>query len=155
MPRRHGLADAEGIADREHAVADLDLVAVGEGDRRQVLGVDLDDGDVGLRVAADDLGRQLAAVVERDRDRLGAVDHVVVGHDVAVGADDDAGAEAALGRPPGRGWQAVAEELAKVGSIRPGNGFPSPPWLSHHLARLHLDGDLDDARGDRLPREAA
>ena len=53
-------------------------------------GVDLEHRDVGLRVAADDLGGQFAAVVEADEDLVGVAavlvaDDVVVGEDVAVG----------------------------------------------------------------------
>jgi hypothetical protein len=38
-----------------------------------------------------------AAVGEHDLDLVGAFDHVVVGQDVAVGADDDAAAQPGLG----------------------------------------------------------
>ena len=64
--------------------------------------VDLQQGDVGGRVAADDLGRDGASAVavlvgaEVDLDLAGAFDDVVVGQDVAVGRDDEAGAAAAL-----------------------------------------------------------
>src|SRR3546814_9828504 len=48
---------------------------------------------VGGRVAADDLGRIGGLIAETNRHLAGAVDHVVVGHHVAVGIDDEAGAE--------------------------------------------------------------
>ena len=61
--------------------------------------VGLDHGEVGQRVGADD-GRLLGgAVVEVHRDLAalpGDRDHVVVGEDLAVGADDDAGPGALL-----------------------------------------------------------
>ena len=63
------------------------------------LAVGLDDGEVGDRVAAEDLGLRVAAVVERDGDRpaVGRGLHdVVVGEDLAVAADDDAGARTGL-----------------------------------------------------------
>jgi hypothetical protein len=52
-----GLGEGEGAADGEDPVADLGAVGVAELDGGQRLGrVDLDDGDVGLGVDADDLG---------------------------------------------------------------------------------------------------
>ena len=52
-----GLREAEGAADGEHPVADLCAVGVAELDGGQrLLGVDLDDGDVGVLVDADDRG---------------------------------------------------------------------------------------------------
>ena len=59
-------------------------------------GIDLEHRDVGVGIAADDLGLELAPVEQPDRDLLGAFDHVVVGEDVAVGRDDEAGAAALL-----------------------------------------------------------
>ena len=53
-------------------------------------------------VGADDLRLEAAAVGQLDGDLLGALDDVVVGEDVAVGADDDARAEPALARGCGR-----------------------------------------------------
>ena len=74
----------------------LSLSAIGHD--RQVLGVNLDHGDVGLGVAANDLGGELAAVLQGDFHVLGAVHDVVIGEDVAVFGDDDARAEAMLAR---------------------------------------------------------
>ena len=56
--------------------------------------VELDDGEVGGRVGADDGGLEDAAVVQRDLDAVlvGVADDVVVGHDVAGVVDDHAGA---------------------------------------------------------------
>ena len=73
------------------------------GDRGQTLGVDLEDGHVGVRIGADDLGLELTAVEQPDRHLLGALDHVVVGEDVAVGRDDEARAAALLDLGPLRG----------------------------------------------------
>ncbi len=63
---RHGLADAERIADGEHEVADLERVAVFEvdGGEAAVAAFDLEDGDVGLVVLHDDAGIELALVGE-------------------------------------------------------------------------------------------
>ena len=69
MPLRHRLADAEGIADGEHEVADLQRVGVAELHRRQrlALGVDAQHRQVGALVGEHDLGGELAAVGERSR----------------------------------------------------------------------------------------
>ncbi len=95
-----GLGEGEGAADGEHPVADLGAVGVAELDGGERLGrVDLDDGDVGLGIDADDLGGTafVVGVVgiggELDVDLVGFVDDVVVGDDVAAGVDDEAGAE--------------------------------------------------------------
>ena len=53
--RRHGAAEAEGIADRNHPVANPRPL-LGEFDERKVLlAVDLDQREIGLRIGADDL----------------------------------------------------------------------------------------------------
>src|SRR5207249_2351669 len=87
-------------------VADDQRVGAADLDRRQPAGVDLDDGQVGGGVPTEDPGRELAAVGQGDGDGGGAVDDVVVRHDDAVGAEDEAAAGALLGhgRPdPGEG----------------------------------------------------
>ena len=85
----------------------------GEVERRQVLRVDLDERDVGALVAADDLGGEFAAVGELHDDFGRAVDDVRVGDDVAVGAHDEARAQAArrLLRAHARAVRHAAEAL--------------------------------------------
>ena len=141
-----GFADAEGIADGEDAVADFGFRAVGEGDGGKIFRVDFDDGEVGLGIAADDLGGEFAAVGERDRHEVGAVDDVVVGHHVAVGADDDAGAEAVLWLRAHLG-EAIAEELAEGGMVEAGREVGA---AGGDALGLGLGGDFHDARGDAL-----
>ena len=62
----------------------------------EVRGVNLDEGEVGGGVGANDFGVVVAVVVEGHLEALGVGDDVVVGDDVAVFADDNAGAEANL-----------------------------------------------------------
>ena len=120
----HRAAEAERIADRHHPVADLRGVAVAEGDIGQRLaGVDLEQREIGLGIAADDLGRVFAAVLEDDLDLAGVADDVVVGDDIARGIDDEAGAERDALRPglsgacgkagPRRRWVLLVEEAAQ------------------------------------------
>ena len=52
---RHGAAEAERIADRDHPVADA-RITIRELDEREVVALDLDQREVGLGVGADDLG---------------------------------------------------------------------------------------------------
>ena len=111
---RHGLADAERVADRQHDVADADLVRVADGEGVQVLRVDLQHREVARRIGADDLGVERALVRELDADAIRAFDDVVVGQDVAVGRGDDAGAEPGLPRRALlRSLEAASEELAE------------------------------------------
>ena len=49
-------------------------------------------GHVGRRVAADDGGRDVGAVLERDGDLLRALDDVLVRHDVALVVEEPAAA---------------------------------------------------------------
>ena len=55
--------------------------------------VDLEQGEIGGGVGADEGRLDGLTVREADLDRLGAVDHVEVGHDVTVLVDHEAGAE--------------------------------------------------------------
>ena len=55
----------------------------------EILGVDLDQRDVGALVTADNLGLELAPVGQRDED-IGCIGHhVVVGQDRTIGGDDE------------------------------------------------------------------
>src|SRR3546814_16556906 len=61
--------------------------------RDEILGLDLEHGNVQLRVGAEKRGFQLAAVAQHDDDLVGIGRDVVIGHDVALlGVADDAGA---------------------------------------------------------------
>ena len=101
--RGHRVLQAEGIADGDDIVSDLELGRIPErhGDQIRLLG--LQDGDVRAFVAADDLGGKGPVVEQRDGDFAGVLHHMMIGDDVAVlRVDDDAGARAlelALARP--------------------------------------------------------
>ena len=64
---RDGLIQLVRVADREHPLGDLELRRVAPRHRRQIPGVDLQQRQVGGRIDADELGRHLALVGERDR----------------------------------------------------------------------------------------
>ena len=73
---------------------------------------DLQYGEVGFRIAADDAGGQFAAVVEGDFDLVGGFNHVVVGEDVAFGRHDHAGTQAGCALL-GTVVEPVAKEVAE------------------------------------------
>ena len=102
MPAVTVLAQPEWAADGDGPIADPRL-GVGELDERQIVRLDLQQGEVGLRIAANQLGFKGATVLEANANRIGTGDHVVVGHDVAVGRNGEARADAshlALMRTP-------------------------------------------------------
>src|SRR6185503_15987702 len=68
--------------------------------------------EIARRVVAHDGGRQHAAIRELDLHSVGAVHHVVVGQDVAVGVDDDAGAQTFLPRRAHAAAEAALVEVA-------------------------------------------
>ena len=88
----------------------LQLAAVAPGQRRIARVVDLDDGDVGLGVGADDRGDRLGAVVERHGDLLRAFDDVVVRQDVAAVVVDEPRAG-----PAGRGRRTAPSRAVRRG----------------------------------------
>ena len=96
---------AEGIADREDGISDLDHVRVAEHQRseRARVRVDLQHRRVGGRVLADDGRVDLVLAGERDLNLLRALDHVVVRDDVPGLVDHEAGAERLL--LLGRRWR--------------------------------------------------
>ena len=73
----------------------IDVVRIAEFDHRQRLGagVNLEDGQIGTLVLEQDAGLELAFVGKDDLDACGPPDHVIVGNDQPVRADDDAGPE--------------------------------------------------------------
>ena len=93
-----GLADAEGIADRQHDVADLQLVGIGKIERREffVHVFQPQHGEIAAGILEHDLGLEFTLVRQRDLDLIGALDDVVVGHDQAGRIDHHARSERAL-----------------------------------------------------------
>src|SRR5262249_46055329 len=82
---------------RQHAVADLHRITIAKleiGQRRSR--TDADNGQVVLAVAFDVLGDELTAVLERDLDPIGTIDHMEVRQHHSLGIDDETGAEAPL-----------------------------------------------------------
>ena len=115
----HGAAEAEGIADGNDPVTDLDIL-LGERDVGKLLAIrvlDLEQREIRLGILADQVGLALAAVVERQFDSRGVVHDMIVGHDKAVFGDNEAGALGAAKRAlsaratEGLGRARLTEEL--------------------------------------------
>jgi hypothetical protein len=88
---------------------------VAERQRSEPRAVDLEQGEVAGRIGSDPGRGQRPAIVQLHLDALRAVDHVMVREDIAVGADDDAGSEAALAARHRRpAAEAFAEEPAQL-----------------------------------------
>ena len=87
------LVEPERVADREHPLADLEVVGGSDRDRgRQRPGVvDPDHREVVVRRGPHELRSQDLARGQADREAAGAFDHVIVGDDVAGGVPDETG----------------------------------------------------------------
>ena len=91
-PCRHRAAESVGIADRDHPVADL-----GRPLRQGDVGIiarllDLEEREIRLRIRSDHFGVENLAVVHGHGDGLRILHDVIVGHDVAVVRNEEAGA---------------------------------------------------------------
>ena len=72
-------------------IAHIQAVAVAQRYVRQVLGLDLDDGNIVVLVSADILGVIAVAVVQCDLHGIGVAYHMVIGDDIAIRRQDEAG----------------------------------------------------------------
>lgn len=71
-------------------MSEFDVVRIAYRHDRQVLSVNLDECQVGVGICSNDPGRIICTVVEGHGDIRGAVDDMIIGDDVTVGADDHA-----------------------------------------------------------------
>ena len=146
-------AEAERIADRHHPVADPHLAGIAEGDGVQrLLGLDLEQREIGLGVMAEDLGHlQLGAVGEVDDDLVGAFDDVVVGDDQAGRIDDKARAERAyLARQTVflLVVEEIVEELLERRALGPGTGRGAVLGALQRLGGRDIDHSVLKPLGD-------
>src|SRR5262249_33271072 len=94
--RRHdaggdGAAKTERISDGDNPVA-ATRVAVGElHEGKALVGFNLDEREVGLRIGPDDLRLVDRAFIGRDLDGLRALDDVIVRHGIAIRRNEEAG----------------------------------------------------------------
>ena len=86
-------AQAEGVADGDHPVADAGFVGIAPFGRWQRLAAPhLEDRQVGLVIASDHLGLQGGAIVQQHKDLIDIFDDVMEGHDMATRINDETGA---------------------------------------------------------------
>src|SRR5437762_2812815 len=151
-PRRHRGLQAERRADGDHPVADVDLVRVAQSSEAKIAlaVVQLEHGQVGLLVQADDLRLVLAAVERDDLDVGRPFDDVGVGERDARRVHDDAGAQAPLGDPLGDLAEEAAVELLTEELLE---GRPPLEPARHGVDVDH--GGLDRVRdgGERAARQ--
>jgi len=120
--------------------------------------VNLDERDVRLRVAADDLGLELLAGQQLDDDLVRVLDDVVVGEDVTLGIDDEARPEALrlVGSPRlseellERFEELVERITLSATATATGSARDAETRPALHLLRAR---DVDDGGGEML-REA-
>ena len=111
---------SERIADRQERITNLEFIAVAINGGGQILGINLEDGDVGRRVGPDDFGVILFLCRGQcDFHAFGPFDDVVRREDIAVRSNDRPGAEP-LGFLFSRRElaKAVSEKLAENGIIQ-------------------------------------
>ena len=128
-PRCHRLADAKGVADGHHEIADLELVAVGHRNGGQILGGDAHQRHVRIRVRADELGLEAAAIGQGDLHLVGVFHHMVVGQNQAELCIDDHARAQRLGDALLRN----AEDASKNRVVTEGGVHP------HDLLGVHAD----------------
>ncbi len=85
-----GELESVGIADGDGELAYFESLRSAESGWRQDRHVGAEDSGVGVGVFADEGGRDVLAVSEGEADVVGFVDDVAVGHDEAVGGEDEA-----------------------------------------------------------------
>src|SRR5207247_3290130 len=92
---RQCLIEPERISDRDGLLADLDaaaLVRKGNGGHGFSRCVDVQDGDVFLRLPTDDAGLEALMILQRDRERARVFYDVKVRDDVAIRLPNESGA---------------------------------------------------------------
>ena len=144
---RHRMAEAERVADGNHPVTHPLLVGIAPLHRRQRLLVgrlDLEQGDVDAAVGADQLGLELGVILEDDGDVLSALDHVVVGDDVAIAIDHETRSERRtaplLLLLATTAVEELLEELLERRARRQLRHVAQPgPLLGHALRRRYVD----------------
>src|SRR5690606_7079388 len=95
--RCHCLPEAEWVADGNDEISDLQLVGISERHCGQIVRFDSQQCDVGRRIATDQLGIQLPAILQRNDDLFSVPDNVMVSEHITIlGIDNDARSGAQL-----------------------------------------------------------
>ena len=86
----HGLAHAIGVADGEHDIADPQGIGSTQRHDGQVADLEIEDGQIRVRVLPDDRGVGDTSIRKLHPDRIGAGDHMLIRYNGAHGIDDHA-----------------------------------------------------------------
>ena len=108
-----GLADIERVADGEHDVTHAYGRHVGDPDAGKPGDGNLQNGNIGIPVFADEQRLAAAAIRQRNQYFIGAIDDVLIGENISFGADDDTGAEVGFAVAALPALQLIAEKLAE------------------------------------------
>ena len=92
---RYRVVQTKGGADGHDPFAHFEAVDVADFDHRQTRGLNLDHGHIAAFVHADDAGLELALVGQGHKHLVGALHHMGIGHDEAIGRQDEARAHTA------------------------------------------------------------
>ena len=86
----HGdrLSESERISHGQCNISDFNIRRCAEHDVRQIFCINLDEGDVGLRIRSDHACLELPFVAHGNDKFRGPINHVVVSYDVTVRTDD-------------------------------------------------------------------
>ena len=109
---------------------------IAERNYRQPRRIHFQDRNIGLAIGADQTRLELAPVRHHDLDVGGFVDHVIVGQDVPIRADDDTG--------PKRFLAALTRRL----------GLPSEELLEQRVRRMESPANARCGRRRRSPPPA-
>jgi hypothetical protein len=137
-PRGRRLSKTEGIADGDDEVADLQRIGIAEAHIGEIPGIDLEHGDIGARIRADQLRGKPPVVLQRYQHLARILHDVCVGHHVPVlRVHDDSGAGGDLRLRFARQTEETPEK-----------------WIAQHrvlLLRAALeDGDIHHRRRNSL-----
>ena len=143
--RSDAVVEAERRTDCHHPLTGAQLARVTDLHGRQTLRVDLDHRDIGALVTADHLRGELAPVGQAHRDVRGAIDHVRIGENVAVGRHDETRAFAACGRRIAASRCRDTEAAEEIGKwVIRRHARRALPATRLPLAADHID--IDDRR---------
>ena len=135
-----GRLEAERVADGDDELPDAQARESPSRAGDEVGRVDAHDREVGVRIVADELCREVAPVGQRDAERVGAVDDVAVGQDEAVAREEEAGARAGVAGSGGLGTAPRARSAGRPRRRR--RGLRRRPRLT---SRLTTDGPTSSA----------
>ena len=84
--------ESERIANRDNPFSDAHGRRVTHGQRGQVITVNLDDGDLRFFIRPDTFCLEFSPILKLNHDLVGIAHHMMVGQDISILADDEAGA---------------------------------------------------------------